>query len=277
MLLGAHVSIAGGVDKAPAQAAEFGCEVFQIFSRPPQSGKSPAINPVAVERLQSEMKRLDLLEFYVHAPYIVNFASPMKNIRENTVRIITDEMERASTLGARYMMTHLGSTRGEDSDLAKKAVVEGLKKVMEKEYTTELLMEISAGAGDVVGDTFEELAYFLDELKGYKIGICLDTAHMFASGYDLRDAASVKKTFDAFDAIVGFEYLRMFHLNDSKVGLGEKKDRHEHFGDGYIGLEGFKAIAAESRLQQYNFICETEHDKVADDIALMKKLRAKQG
>ncbi|MEK7520334.1 MAG: deoxyribonuclease IV [Patescibacteria group bacterium] len=273
MLIGAHVSIAGGIDKAPERAAAFGCEVFQIFSRPPQGGTPTKIDAGLVERLHENMRTHNQKEFYIHTPYILNLASAEQRIREGSVRIITEELERGSELGAKYVMTHLGSAKDHDDDTAYIMVGDGLKKVLEKERATELLIEISAGAGRIVGGTFESLAYFLEYLKGYRVGICLDTQHMFAAGYDLRTAEGVKKVFDEFDRIVGFQHLRMFHLNDSKVALGEKKDRHEHLGDGHIGLAGFEAIAREPRLQKYNFILETEHDTVADDIAFMKKFR----
>jgi len=275
MLFGAHVSIAGGIDKAPERAAAIGCEVFQIFSRSPQGGHVAPITDELVGQMRENMRMYDQKEFYIHTPYILNLASAEKRIVENSVRMIRDELQRGSALGAKYVMTHLGSAKDSDAESAKKAVAENLKRILDAEHDTELLMEISAGAGAIVGSTFEDMAHFIDALKGYRLGVCLDTAHMFASGYDIRDPESVKKTFDLFDQIVGMSHLKMFHANDSQIGLGEKKDRHEHIGEGKIGLRGFEALIAEPRLQKFSFICETEHDKVADDIALLKDLRSK--
>ncbi len=277
MLFGAHVSIAGGIEKAPERAAALGCEVFQIFSRPPQGGKSQEITPAGAERLRDNMAAYGQKELYIHTPYIINLASAERRIAEGSVRIIKEELERGSILGAAYVMTHLGSAKDHkgDNNAAKKMVAENLKRIADGKYKTQLLLEIAAGAGNIVGSTFEELAYFLDYLKGYEVGICLDTAHMFAAGYDIRTGAAVKKTFDLFDKVVGLEHLRMFHLNDSKVDVGGKKDRHEHIGDGKIGIAGFEALVREKRLWQYNFALETEHDKVAEDIAIMKELREK--
>lgn len=277
MLFGAHVSIAGGMEKAPERAAALGCEVFQIFSRSPQGGKPQEITPASAARLRENMIAYGQKEFYIHTPYIINLASAEKRIAEGSVRIIKEELVRGSALGAKFVMTHLGSAKDHagDGDAAKKMVAENLKRILDGDYQTELLIEIAAGAGNIVGSTFEELAYFLDYLKGYKAAICLDTAHMFAAGYDIRTQTAVKKTFDLFDAVVGFQHLRMFHLNDSKVDIGGKKDRHEHIGYGKIGLAGFEALVKEKRLWQYNFALETEHDKVADDIAIMKGLREK--
>lgn len=274
MLFGAHVSIAGGIDKAPERAAAIGCEVFQIFSRSPQGGQALPITDALAERFQENMRTYGQKECYIHTPYILNLASGEKRIVENSVRMIRDELKRGSMLGAKYVMTHLGSAK-DTGESAKKAVAENLKRILDAEHAAMLLMEISAGAGAIVGSTFEDMAYFLDALKGYRLGVCLDTAHMFASGYDIRTPESVKRAFDLFDQTVGLSHLKMFHCNDSQAGLGEKKDRHEHIGDGKIGITGFAALVAEPRLQKFNFICETEHDKVADDIAILKELREK--
>ncbi len=275
MLFGPHVSIAGGIDKAPERSAELGGEVFQIFSRGPQGGTPPAIDNELIERLHSNLKTFKQKEFFIHAPYIINLASQEQRIVDNSVRIIKEEMERGSLLGAKYVMIHVGSAKEMETKEADTYAADNIKRILDKEFKTQLLLEISAGAGNVIGSTFESLAFFIKYLKDYPLGICLDTAHMFAGGYDLRNRVLVKKTFDTFDEIVGMKHLKMFHLNDSKVGLGEKKDRHEHIGDGHIGLKGFEALAEDKRLEKYSFILETQHDKVAKDIAIMKKFRDK--
>ncbi|HEY4475276.1 MAG TPA: deoxyribonuclease IV [Candidatus Paceibacterota bacterium] len=300
MLFGAHVSMAGGIDKAPDRAAEIGCEVFQIFSRPPQGGNASDIDEAPAERFQANLKKYNQKEFYIHAPYIINLASTDGRIRGNSIRLIREDLQIGSLLGARYVMTHLGSAKELARETANKMVVENLKKVfdpvrsrarafsasledrgaatsngVDKDYKTQLLIEMSAGAGNIIGSTFEDLAYFTDKLKDCNVGICLDTAHMFASGYDLRGKEAVKATFDKFEKIVGFKHLKLIHLNDSKVDFGSRKDRHEHIGDGKIGLEGFRAIVSEKRLRDINMICETESDKVAEDIKILKGLRGR--
>jgi len=204
----------------------------------------------------------------------MNLASLNNRIRYGSISLVKHDLEVGSKIGAKYAMTHLGSYKDVDPELeGPMMIADALKKILDKEYETELLLEISAGAGEVAGDTFEELAFFLKEMKGYKFGICLDTAHMFASGYDLRKKENVKKVFDDFDKIVGLKNLKLFHLNDSKVGLGERKDRHEHLGEGKIGIDGIKAIIQEKRLKDVNCIIETEHDKVAQDIETAKSFR----
>lgn len=275
MLFGAHVSIAGGIDKAPERAADFGCEVFQIFSRSPQGGPPPALTDDLVAQFQENIKKYGQKEFYVHTPYIINLASAEKRIEESSVRLIKEDLARASTLGARYVMTHVGSAKDGDKGEARAKVAENLKRVLAEAHTAELLLEMSAGAGRIIGDTFEDFAFFMRELEGYKVGICFDTAHMFASGYDIRDDAHVQETLDTFDRIVGLAHLKLSHCNDSKAGLGEKKDRHEHLGKGMIGFAGFEALVKEPRLEKINFVCETEHDAVAEDIRILKEFREK--
>ena len=273
MLFGAHVSMAGGIEKAPERAAAIGCEVFQIFSRPPQGGNAAQITEELAEKLQANLKKHNQKEFYIHTPYIINLASTDDRIRGNSIRLIREDLERGSALGAKYVMTHLGSAKELDRKVANEMTVENLKKIFNEDYQAQLLIEISAGAGNIIGSTFEDLAYFTDKLENYNVGICLDTAHMFASGYDLRDKEAIKATFDKFEKIVGFKHLKLFHLNDSKVDFGSRKDRHEHIGDGKIGREGFGALIAENRLRDINMICETESDKVREDVDALKKIR----
>ncbi len=282
MKIGCHVSIAGGVVNAPQRAHDLGCETFQIFTRSPQGGKAPELTKAVLKEFKSEMKKYGFEYFVVHAPYFINFGSANNRTFYGSISLVREELERASLLGASYLMVHLGSFK----DLGKKEgeaqVIKGLKKVLDGyKGKTLFLLEISAGAGEVIGDSFEELARFVQALKKYKTfgGICFDTQHAFASGYDLRNKAAVKKTFADFEKQIGLKYLQMSHCNDSKVELGSHKDRHEHINEGLIGKTGFaeilsffKALEQKSK-QQKLLILETEHDKVKEDIKLLKKLR----
>jgi deoxyribonuclease-4 len=276
MLFGAHVSIAGGHKNAPLNAAKIGCEVFQFFTRSPQGGKVvPLTKQIAVE-FKDACKAGGQKEWYVHAPYFINFASANNRIYHGSINVVREELERASLLETTFLMAHLGSYKdlGEKDGFVK--VVEGLKEML-KGYvgTTQFLIEISAGAGEIIGDTFEEIAEIIHhkELKKFNIGVCYDTQHAFASGYDIRTPATVKKTFDAFDKTIGLDNLKMFHCNDSKPEFNTHKDRHEHIGDGNIGTEGFKNLFSDKRLQDKSFILETEHDKIEQDLIVVKKLR----
>ncbi len=274
MKFGAHVSIAGGVQNAPLNAAKIGCEVFQMFSRSPQGGPAPKLTTEIVNAFRDACRANRLTEWVIHSPYYINFASGEERIRESTVRIIREELVRGSILGAAYVMFHPGSARDVGEHAAMKHCIDGIARVLDGyDGSTKLLIEMSAGAGMVIGDTFEELAELLDGVDDPELGICFDTAHAFASGYDLRDAAAVKKTFNDFDRIVGLKRLKMSHCNDSKVELGAKRDRHEHLGKGFIGLDGFKAIVASKKLAHVNLFCETEPDGVAEDLKKLKKMR----
>jgi len=296
--VGCHVSIAGGVENAPKNAAELGCETFQIFTRPPQGGPVPELTPEAVASFKSDLKKYRFSGFVVHAPYYVNFGSSENRIYFGSISVIKQELARANLLGAKYMMTHLGSYKVAKREDVLQYAAEGLVKVLEEyEGKTQFLIEISAGSGNIIGDTFEELAAIMDPLIKFKTfgGICFDTQHAFASGYDLRNTSTVVEVFRKFDEIIGLKWLKMSHVNDSKTDLASHRDRHEHIGEGRIGLEGFKAIlgvlgnlstrrSGRSLLSSRGetnkegampLILETNHDKVKVDIEVLKGLRNK--
>lgn len=276
MLFGAHVSCAGGVQNAPLNATSLGCETFQFFSRSPQGGPAPVLTPEVIEAFKANCVAGNLRDWAIHAPYYINFANAEGRIRGNSIRIVREELERGTLLGARYMMFHPGSAKDVGEEQGLKYVIEGIKKVYDKyQGTTQLLIEISAGAGMVIGDTFEEVAAMLEGVDHPELGVCFDTAHAFASGYDLRTKKTVDETFKKFDTIIGLKRLKMSHCNDSKVELGAHKDRHEHLGKGFIGLDGFNAIIHHNKLDHLNLILETEPDEVETDLKLLKKMRDK--
>lgn len=274
MRFGAHVSIAGGVQNAPLNAAKIGCEVFQMFSRSPQGGAAPALTPAVLDAFRENCSSHGFTRWVIHAPYYINFASGVERTRKNSARIVREELERGSLLGASHVMFHPGSARETGFDRAMAFCIEGIKRVVDGYAgTTKLLIEISAGAGEIIGDTFEEIAEILEGVGHSDVGVCFDTAHAFASGYDLRTPKTVDETFETFDRIIGLGRLEMSHCNDSKVGLGERKDRHEHLGEGRIGLEGFRAIVKNAKLKDLDLFLETEPDGVAEDINTLKRLR----
>lgn len=277
--IGCHVSIAGGIWNAPKNAADLGCEVFQIFTRSPQGGPATPITKDTVKQFREEMEKYGFEEFVVHAPYIINFGSSNPRVYHGSISIVRTDLERASLLGAKYVMFHPGSLK-DDPEKGLKQVKEGFKKVLDGyKGSTQLLIENTAGAGQVVGDTFEELAELMKPIMKHKGfgGICYDTQHGFGSGYDIRTPEAVSKTFKNFDKIIGLEWLKMFQANDSKAELGSHKDRHDHIGEGNIGKEGFTALLQYLQKNKLNMplILETEHDKVMADIKLLKTLRGK--
>lgn len=292
MLIGAHVSIFNGVFNAPNNAAKIGGEVFQMFTRSPQGGPALELTDSIIKKFKAELKKYKLSEFYIHTPYYINLASSNNRIRYGSIGVIRDDLERGSKLGANYLMTHLGSSTDLGPKKAMEKVVEGIQEILDGyQGTTQFLIEMSAGAGNIIGDTFEEIQTILEATSDMRptsakasagmratsnapsIGVCFDTCHAFASGYDLRNTKAIKKTFDQFDKIIGLENLKLIHANDSKADLGSHIDRHEHIGQGKIGLEGFKAICSEPRLRDINLIIEIPRGKDKENINILKRLR----
>jgi deoxyribonuclease IV len=271
MYIGCHISIAGGIDKAPERAADLGCEVMQIFSRSPQGGKAPTITNEIRDKFKVQSSKFKVKEVYIHTPYYINFASANNRIRYGSVSVVRSELERGSLLSAKYVMTHLGSAKelGQIEAVAK--TIEMLKKTLDGyKGSTKLLIENSAGAGAIIGDNLKEIAEIIKKVGDKNIaGICLDTQHSFASGYDWRD---FEKTLKKVDKEIGIENIKLIHCNDSQSDFGSHIDRHEHIGKGKIGLEAFKNIVAFAEKNNIDLICETEHDKVKEDMNLLKKL-----
>lgn len=262
--------ISSGIVNAPQRAAELGCEVFQMFTRSPQGGPAPKLTPDIIKQFKEEMKKWGQENCYVHAPYYINFASANEATRKASVKIIREELERGSLIGAKCLMTHLGSAKDVPRDKALKMVASCIKEIM-KGYkgSTDFLLEISAGAGNTIGNTFEELEYIRG--NNSKIGICLDSAHMFGGGYDIKTKEGFNAVIKNIKKTIGLKSVKVIHANDSKVGLGERKDRHDHIGDGKIGLQGFENLMA---VFNCDFIAETKHDKVKGDINILKNTRS---
>lgn len=274
--IGAHVSVAGGVDKAPARAAEIGCETFQCFTRPPQGGKAPELNETLVSSFKSEMAKNKIERFYIHAPYYINFASLENRIKYGSINVMRQELERGSQLGGSFVMVHVGSHTGQTLKEGMEKVIDAIEKVLDGySGSTEFLIEISAGAGNVIADRFEEVGTIIKEvgkLKGFG-GVCFDTCHAFASGYDFRDKTKAEKVVTEFDKKVGLKFLKMTHVNDSKADLGMKKDRHEHIGKGFLGDSGISAILKTPEFQSIDWILETEDDGRELDVKKLKTIR----
>ncbi|MDO8529151.1 MAG: deoxyribonuclease IV [bacterium] len=272
MHVGCHVSIAGGIQNAPERASNLGCEVMQIFTRPPQGGKAPELIKETIKNFEAQVTNYGLQDFYIHTPYYINLASANNRIRYGSVSVIRAELERGSLIGAKYVITHIGSAKEYGHKEAIKKVVEMLKKSLDGYAgTTKLLFENSAGAGEIIGDDLGELAEIIGKTKNPTIaGICLDTQHSFASGYDWRDFdITLKKV----NSEIGIKNIKLMHANDSQTDLGSKKDRHEHIGKGKIGLDAFSNIVAFAKKNNIDMLCETEYPKNKDDIEILKKLR----
>lgn len=275
------MSAAGGLWKAGPAGKELGCEVIQIFSRSPQMFATKPISEEDALGFRESMKENDIKDVYIHAPYIVNLASAKNTTRFGSVKILREELDRGTQLGAKAIMFHPGSAKEVGQEAGVEAVIKGLDRIMDGyEGTCQLLIEISAGAGAVMGDEFEEIAAFIAGAeRGKEIGVCFDTQHAFASGYDLRTKEAVDQTFADFDRIIGLDKLVASHCNDSKIEFDGHKDRHQHLGHGFIGADAFKYIVEHPKLQHIDLILETPFDgeeeagSREEDITLLKKFR----
>lgn len=291
--IGVHVSISGGMHTAPKRANDLGCETFQCFTRSPQGGPSPELTQSLIANFKSQMQECGFETFYIHTPYYINFASLNPRIRHGSIKVVREELERGSALGARYVMTHLGSHTGQTLEEGITKVADAVVQILDGYGgTTELLLEIAAGTGNIIGDTFEEIGEILKQLglpvgKGLNqphlavqppsgagfVGICFDTCHAFASGYDFRTAEGAGNVLEEFGKKIGLEYLKLVHVNDSKVDLGGRRDRHEHIGDGFIGREGLANILSTPEFRSIDWLLETEDSKRENDIKILKNIR----
>ncbi len=269
--VGCHVSIAGGVDKAPERARELGCDVMQIFTRSPQGGKSPELDEATIKNFKEGMKKNGIEAVYIHTPYYINLASANNRIRYGSIKAIREELERASALGAKFVMTHLGSAKELGEKEAFKKTVEGLKKVLDGyKGSAKLLIENSAGAGKIIGADFEEIGRIMKAVKSPRLtGICLDTQHSFASGYDWKN--DFAKNMKILDKHIGLKNVKLIHANDSLTEAGSRKDRHSHIGEGKIGIETFKKFATFAKKNNIDMIVETAAPGVLKDMEILKK------
>lgn len=280
MNIGCHVSIAGGVEKAPERASSLGCETFQIFARSPR-GRGKDINDRQVREFKSEMKRYGFRYFYIHAPYYINLASSNKRIYYGSINALRKDLDDGSRLGARALMTHIGSSK----DLGKKKsidlVVDAIEKILDGYFgSCQFLLELSAGAGGIIGDRFEEIGEILSRVKSkHIIGVCFDTQHVFASGYDIRTRIALNQTLDEFDRYIGLEKLELSHVNDSKTELGSNKDRHENIGKGLLGEKTFELLIHHPKTKHLDLILETPvgGEIYKSEIGFLKEIRDRVG
>lgn len=290
MRFGLHIPITEGIATSPLRAAEAACECFQIFSRSPHGGPSRKLGEADAEAFRANMKKAGIKDAFIHSPYYINFASENNRIYYGSIGAIRSELETADLLGARGVITHLGSARDLGTDAGGKKLTEGLVKVFTlssaqerkpkySRFKAKLLLEITAGSGNIMGDTFEEIAYFIHEAEKVlgqdTLGVCFDTAHAFASGYDLRTPAAVKKTFQDFDKVVGLERVQLVHLNDSAADLDSHADRHANIGKGKIGKEGIAAVLRELQEFDLSFVLETPLPGNEKDLLILKEMREK--
>lgn len=278
MQVGCHVSIAGSVDRAVDNAIERECSAFQIFTRSPRSWHAKALTDKDISVFREKLRRSDIdrMATVAHMPYLPNLASPDKEAFERSVNTIAREVERCGQLGVPYLVTHLGSHMGTGEEAGIKRLVKGLNRAAEVKNDVMILLENTAGQKNSVGSSFKQWAEVLFQLRPQeRFGVCLDTCHAFAAGYDLRTAKAVRETFARFEEEVGFEHLKILHLNDSKGELGNNLDRHYHIGLGNIGEAGMKNVIRTANKRNIPIILETPIDDTRtdfDNIRVVKDL-----
>jgi len=263
-ILGAHVSISGGVEKSVERGVLLGCESIQIFSKNQRQWKSPPLSEKSIKCFIEKVIASSIREVVIHDSYLINLASPDSASLKKSREAFYDEMVRADQLKIRYLVFHPGSHMKTSESEGIRRIVESLNWVLSKQPTGQvlLLIENTAGQGDHLGYRFEQLAEMLQGIENRKrMGICFDTAHAFGAGYDIRTQETYKETFHQFEKIIGMENLKAFHLNDSKVEFGSRVDRHDHIGEGKIGLEGFRFLVNDNRFKEVPMILETPGDE----------------
>jgi deoxyribonuclease-4 len=257
------MSASGGVDKAITRGGELGIQSCQIFSKNERQWIAKPLDPGVVEAFHAEVERTGIRDLVIHDSYLINLASPKEDILAKSLAAFRDELERSDQLGVQYLVTHPGAHTGSGLEQGIRTFAESLNRIFDSipDNRTITCLETTAGKGTNLGGTFEELAAIIDLIEDKRrVGVCLDTCHIWDAGYDIRTPEAYAATMQSFDDIVGFSNLKVLHLNDSKNPLASRKDRHEHIGDGEIGTEGFSNVVNDPRFDGLPGILETEKD-----------------
>jgi deoxyribonuclease-4 len=259
------------------RAAEIGANTLQVFTASPRMWRARPTDPKEVTALREIRRRFDLNPLVVHVNYLVNLASADPVIRSQSILTLRGEFERASIIGAEYLVVHPGSSKGRDCGEVTPAIAEGIRDAAEGIRGVTLLLENTAGSGSNVGSRFEELhaiRSLATTLTTTPIGYCLDTCHLLAAGFDIVSPAGLRATLRQADAVLGLEHVRVIHANDSKTPLGSRVDRHAKIGEGHIGLEPFRRLLACRKLRRMVFISETPAEREGDERRNMARLRS---
>jgi len=274
MRLGLHLSIQGSIDRVVDRGLERGCNTFQMFSRNPRGWSSKKLTSLEVESFRRKLGESGIWPVVIHTPYLLNLASPRDDVYSKSVALLKDELHRASELGVPYVVMHLGSHLGYGKMGGFRRIVEAVNDCFSSvENDVFLLLENTAGTKNSMGSSFEDIEYILSRIEvGKRVGVCFDTSHAFAAGYDLVSRGALQHALERFDEVIGLDKLKIVHLNDSMGGLGSRVDRHEHIGLGKIGEGGFRNIL-QSLLGQLPLILETPVDGRRSDMGNLEKVR----
>jgi deoxyribonuclease-4 len=262
--IGAHMSIAGGLDKALARGLGLGCETIQLFTKNRNRWQSEALTPGEVRRFQEAEDQSTIRPILAHTSYLINLASPDREVYEKSLVGFQDELKRAAALGIPYLVTHPGSHKGSGEEQGLRRIVRGLDLILaeSEESWPLILLETTAGQGSSLGYRFEHLAKIRDVSRfPERLGFCFDTAHVFAAGYDIREPSGYRRTLKGFTNLIGIENLKAFHLNDSRKEMGSRVDRHQHIGRGTLGRRPFALLLHDERFFALPMVLETPKGK----------------
>lgn len=275
--VGAHVSISGGVENAPVNAHQIGAKGFALFTKNQRQWVAAPYSAESVERFHQRCREFGYTadQILPHDSYLINLGNPDKEALEKSRGAFLDEMLRCEQLGLKLLNFHPGSSLKKVSDEECLTIIaESINITLDKTRNVCAVLENTAGQGSNLGYTFEQLAYIIDKVEDKdRVGVCIDTCHAFAAGYDLKSENGFQETFEHFDEVIGFKYLKGMHLNDSKKGQGSHVDRHEVLGKGELGIETFRRIMRDPRFDRIPLILETpDEENWSEEIKMLYKL-----
>jgi deoxyribonuclease-4 len=278
MLIGGHVSTAGGLVRALERAEERGCETMQIFNQSPRMWRPTRYSEEDLAAFRARLAASPVQSVYIHAVYLINVASDDAEVRRKSLTSLTHALSVGDAIGAQGVIVHPGSGKGQAPGPTFKKLGKAMQAALAETAATPLLFENTAGAGFTIGRTFEELTRVIEVSgAGERIGVCLDSCHLLASGYEVRDRAAFKEVVGEYDRVVGLDRLQALHLNDSKVPLGSNVDRHANLGEGELGEKGIRVFLGEPRFQGLPVLIEVPgpdgHGPDKKQIELAKRLR----
>ncbi len=276
--LGAHMSVAGGIHNAIDHITRVGGTALQIFTRNQRQWNAKPLQADEIKTFKDKREKAGLEHVASHASYLINLASPKQQMLNNSIRAMADELVRCQQLGIKWVVVHPGSHGGSGLESGLERVAKSVDAVIElagPSVTSTILLETTAGQGTSLGAAFDELEFILSRTRfPERLGICVDTCHIFAAGYDISDSIGYEKTIYELEKTIGLERVKMFHLNDSKKEAGSRIDRHEHIGRGRIGLDGFACLLNDERFRHIPMVLETPKSKdLAEDVENLKTLK----
>ena len=274
--IGSHVSISGSIANAITNASERECSAFQVFTSNPRGWHAKDLTDDDTTNYKNNLNQSNIDRFatVAHMPYLPNLSSPEISVYEKSIHTMIREVERCDKLGIPYLVTHLGSHKGTGEDKGMQRLISALTEVAKTNKDVTILLENTAGQKNSVGSDFTQLAEIFSSLKpASRFGICIDTCHAFAAGYDLRNEKNVKDAFEKFDSEIGLKHIKIIHLNDSKGELGCHLDRHEHIGLGHIGETGLGQVVKLANKNKIPIVLETPIDERRTDFENIRKAK----